>query len=205
MDSGLLDCHLNIEFKDFPVSYRISQGGIALALVLLTFSRAAFSQNAPPVVRITAGSILGLIVLVSLAVSYYVIVRYPYLSLVPSSDGDYFAKHFSMSGTWLYSLLKVLALAVTAVMIVSLLFAGIDDLPKTLVLIYMMIMLGFLAFLSFAYDPVSHPTIATFIRATLGVGVILFPLFIPAVMLGSLRCTQLLENVSDPDAVNQLE
>lgn len=194
---------MTIEFKDFPMSYRFSQGGIALALVLLTFSRAAFSENSPPIVKIVAGSILGLIVLVSLAVSYYVIIRYPYLSLVQTSDKDYFAKHFSMSGTWLFKLIKALAVAVTAIMIVSIITGGVDEMRKVLVLIYMLIMFAFLIFLTFIYDPDSHPTIATFIRATLGIGVLLFPLFLPAVLIGSLRCRWLLDDFGDVTSVSE--
>lgn len=189
---------MSLEFKDLPASYRFSQGGIALAMVLLTFSTTAFSQNAPQIVKTIAGSILGLIVLASLTVSYYVIVRYPYLSLVPTQDDDHFAKHFSLSGSWLYTLLKYLALMTILVLLISLVLNGIDDLKKTLILVYVMIMLGFLTFLTFRYDPIRHPTIATFIRATLGIGVLLFPLFLPAVAIGSMRCSQLLEDVTDP-------
>lgn len=189
-----------MEFKDFPLSYRISQGGIALALVLLMFSRAALNQNAPMNVRIVVGSILGAIVLFSLLVSYYVIVRYPYLSLVQTSD-DHFTKHFSMSGTWLYSLLKVLSTLVVLVLMISIVLQGVNDMKKTLVLIYLMIMFGFLNFMTFKYNPVDHPTISTFVRATLGVGVLLFPFFIPAIFLGSVRCSQLLDAAENENSL----
>lgn len=194
---------MSIEFKDLPPSYRLSQGGIALALALAIFARAAFSQNTPLVVKIVAGSILGLIVLASLTLSCYVVIRYPYLSLVPTSDEDHFAKHFSLSGTWLYKTLKVLALAATAIMIVAIITGGVDNVGKLITLIYLAIMLGFLIFLSFIYDPVSHPTMATFIRATMGIGVLLFPLFIPALAIGSLRCRWLLEDIGDPSGADQ--
>jgi hypothetical protein len=162
-----------------------------------------FSQNALPMVKIVAGAVIGLMVLVSLAVSCYVVIRYPYLSLVPTSDKDHFAKHFSLSGTWLYKVLKLLAVAATAVLIVSIIALGVDDLRKVLTLIYGIIMFGFLIFLTFVYDPVSHPTVATFIRATLGIGILLFPIFLPAVLIGSLRCRWLLDDVGGMTDIHQ--
>ena len=48
-------------------------------------------------------------------------------------------------------------------------------------------------FLTFKYDPVTHPTVATYIRSTIGIGVLLFPIFIPALIVGGIRCRRLLE------------
>ena len=47
-------------------------------------------------------------------------------------------------------------------------------------------------FLLVRYNLIAHPTIATFVRVTIGFGVLLFPVYIPALMIGSMRCERLL-------------
>jgi hypothetical protein len=142
---------------------------------------------------------IELIACISLCVSFYVIVRYPFLSLVEPSGGDHFMEYFGSSRSGVYRILKIAALAVILIVIISLLVDGKNNLQEFLKLVYFVVMFWFLIFMTFHYKPVSYPTIATFIRATLGVGVLLFPIFIPALIVGSIRCKRLLDNASIDD------
>ena len=54
-------------------------------------------------------------------------------------------------------------------------------------------MLGFLLFLTFGYSPERYPAVATYLRATAGVGLVFFPLFIPALIVGTIRANQILD------------
>ena len=121
-------------------------------------------------------------------------ISHPFLSLVESTDGDYFGKYFNPSGTRVYSILKIGAIMVVLVVVCSLLLDGKNDLVKLGKLTDMITMLCFLVFMAFAYKPVSHPIITTYIRATLGLGVLIFPIFIPALAAGSMRCNQMLDH-----------
>jgi hypothetical protein len=63
--------------------------------------------------------------------------------------------------------------------------------------VYLGFMFGFCMFMAFVYDPVQHPTLATLARATLGMGLLLFPIFLPIVMIGSFRMRRLLDDPSN--------
>jgi hypothetical protein len=136
----------------------------------------------------------AVIVCSSLILSNYVVARYPFLSLVEPEDGDYFSKYFSAAGGCLYKLLKFVGILVTVVALGSLFSLGIDSVYRVLVVAYLMVMLGFLIFFNFVYDSIKHPTVTTLIRATLGLGIVLFPFFIPSLVIGSLRCKLLLDS-----------
>ena len=183
---------MSINFKEFPFSYRLSQSGIVFAIALGFIAAKIARQNMPPVVAIIAGSIIGANVGGSLLVSQYVIVRYPFLSLIEPADGDYFAKQIS-AGSRLLPLIKWFGMLMFVFMIVMISIQGIRKPIQVGVIIYSIFMLGFMIFLTFKYDPVTHPTVATYIRSTIGIGVLLFPIFIPALIVGGIRCRRLLE------------
>jgi len=78
-------------------------------------------------------------------------------------------------------------------MMVSITLHGFSDEWAYFVFGYSSILLAFMIFYATTFRPQTHPTIATFIRATLGLGVVLFPLYIPALIIGSARCKVLLD------------
>lgn len=184
-----------MEFRTYPLSYRFSQGGMAVAIAS-AFSPLSEIARLAPTAQFALLTIMWATVCISLCVSFYVIIRYPYLSLVKSSDSDHFMKYFASSGTRVYTFLKILAIAVVLMVIISLLVGDKKDPLKFIRLAYMITILCFLIFMTFVYNPISYPTIATFIRATVGVGVLLFPVFIPALVIGSIRCRRLLDNAA---------
>jgi len=150
----------------------------------------------PENLQVSVGNAIYLIAAISLCVSFYVIVRYPLLSLFEPSGGDQFKKYFASSGGRVYKILKIAALAAVLIVIISMLLDGKNNLQESLKLVYFVAMFGCLIFMTFIYKPASHPAVATFIRATLGVGVLVFPIFIPALIVGSIRYKRLLANAS---------
>lgn len=183
-----------MEFRNYPLSYRFSQRSMALAFALMISQVGIIPlpQNAQVVVGVTIYLIAG----ISLCVSFYVIVRYPLLSLFEPSGGDQFMKYFASSGGRVYKILKIAALAAVLIVIISMLLDGKNNLQESLKLVYFVAMFGCLLFMTFIYKPASHPAVATFIRATLGVGLLVFPIFIPALIVGSIRYKRLLANAS---------
>ncbi len=180
-----------IQFSDFPLSYRLSQGSIFLALFSTYASLKIFTANLPPPARTIVVSLVGMTILFGLIVSSYTIIRYPYLSLV--STDDYYLKVFPSSRSCLYTTLKITAILTVAVLAFSFCVDGltVQELPW---LFYMLLLLGFLIYLTFQYDPIEHPTVSTFIRTTLGIGIIVFPIFLPVLIIASWRCRTMLNH-----------
>jgi hypothetical protein len=85
----------------------------------------------------------------------------------------------------------MVALSVVLMVILSFLLDGKNSLVKFVALTGLVVRLCFSIFMLFACKPVSHPTIATFDKATLGFGVLLFPVFIPAWVVRSMMCKRL--------------
>jgi len=170
----------------------MSQMSMGLAFVM-TFSPFPFGFFGPRI-DFLAMIALWAAVVTSLCVAYYVIIRYPYLSLVETTDGDVFSKYYATESPRIYKILNLAALGVASMVILSLLQNGKDEVLDQLKLAYAVLLLGCLLFTAFLYDPISHPTTSTFLRATVGFGVLVFPLFLPALIIGGFRCRQLLDS-----------
>ena len=187
---------MTIPFRDFPVSYRLAQSGIGFVLLALAIGGFIF-RLVPLPFKIVAWSVFGAIAFCSLVISHYVIIRYPFISLVEPAGGDPFTHHFKSHGSWLYTLLKLatlFALLVTATIIV---IGGIRNIPTAIILAYCVVLVIFMLFFTFWYDPNQHPTIATFIRSTLGLGILLYPLYSVTILIGAWRCRQALTAIRE--------
>ena len=182
-------------FDELPISYRLSQRAMLAAVATLLFSRSLAIPRWPILAKWSLAAVIGGIVVFALVVSSYVVIRYPYLSLVQTRDGDVFSAQFTSKtlakitktvGLLTLFLLLGVLVGVTAV-------EGIANPWQVAALAYVLILFLFVTHLCFGYDADSNPTIATFIRSTLGLGVVLMPLFIPVLVVGSLRCRRLLD------------
>ena len=145
-------------------------------------------------VQALAGLAIWAITIVSLCVACYVVVRHPYLSLIDSTDGDVFSKYFASGSPVIYKSLNFAALAVALMIILSLLQNANNGLLNQLKLVYVVMLMCCLLFTAFIYRPNTHPTFSTFLRATVGVGLLFFPIFLPALIVGAFRCRRLLEH-----------
>jgi hypothetical protein len=107
-----------IEFRNFPLSYRFCQGSMLTVLVLAASTTSAYVGRGPSVVKIGFACLFGLFVIASLIVSVYVVVRYPYLSLLRPIDGDHFDKQIGPNANRLVRILKILALSLSIMLAV---------------------------------------------------------------------------------------
>ena len=187
---------MTILFEEFPQSYRWSQAGIGAALIALAVGR-PFVRIFPQPIQGAALGILAAVVICSLLTSHYVIIRYPFISLVPPDDGDPYAKHFPSHGSWIYIVLKVFALITPAGIAAVIVLVGFKDWISVLVFTYCIILTLFMLFFIFVYDPIKHPTISTFVRSTLGLGIALYPIYALTIFIGSFRCRRALNNAEN--------
>jgi hypothetical protein len=185
-----------IEFKDLPTSYRLSQRGMLAAVVTLMFSRTLAAPQWPIAAQCVLGGLIGCIVAFALFAASYVVIRYPYLSLVSTRDGDIFTQQFTSKT--LARVTKFVSLATLSILLLALIYVawtkGITGALQAFSLAYIAILFCFVLYLCFFYDAEIHPTVATFIHSTLGLGIILVPFFIPVLVVASSRCRGLLED-----------
>lgn len=183
------------EFNDLPLSYRWSQRGMLAAVSTLTFSWSLAAPQWPVFAKWGLAGVVACVVGFALLTSCYVVIRYPYLSLIRTRDADVYSEQFTSRA--LARVTKALSLVVLFVLLVVLVYAtwtkGIVNLLQVLSLAYVTILFFFVVYLHFFYDAELHPTVATFIRSTLGIGIILIPLFLPILLVGSARCRRLLD------------
>lgn len=182
------------DFKDFPWSYRMAQRSMLAAVGMLYFLlKIARIPGGAPLIWGIAALAVG-VILFALVIAAYVVVRYPYLSLVSARDGDVFSSQIrSTFLLWILKSVGLLALIIlVGVLVVVALEKGGEKPLLYLVLAYFVVLVLFVLYLCFWYDPTSSPTIATFMRSTLGIGIVLIPLFLPVLVVGSVRCRRLL-------------
>ena len=187
---------MNIPFREFPKSYRFTQGAIGFTFVAIALGSVAL-RACPKFLRMCILVVLGLIVLTALIASHYVIIRYPFISLVESEDADPFSKHFASSGSWIYKVLKILGLITPAMFVFGIaLTGGLNETPRLIAFVYCLMLTAFMLFFTFFYKPLKHPTVTTFIRSTLGLGIPLYPIFAITIFIGAWRCRNLLDDAA---------
>ena len=148
--------------------------------------------------QIVVWSLIGGIAISAVLTSCYVVIRYPYISLVSTSDEDTFAKQYASPRLLLVAKV-VFTLGLFVFCLLSTNAALNADgfrIDRVAVMLYFFIQFFFTLFLCFWYQPVTHPTIATFIRSTLGIGLVVVPLVLPILLIGSIRCRHLLAAAS---------
>jgi glucan phosphoethanolaminetransferase (alkaline phosphatase superfamily) len=179
-------------FGEFPLSIRLAQRSIlvaiAIPIVLRTMLRARFGW-----LQIAIGAASGICALVGLIATYYAVIRYPYMGLVDASDGDLFSKYVESQKKWVLNLAKGVGIVVAISAIVARLWDGQINALDLAIALYAASILVFLVFLAFFYDRADNPTVATFLRCSMGLGIFLYPLFIPALIIGSMRVNVLLD------------
>ena len=188
---------LQKQFREFPLSIRVAQRSwitaVAIPLLLL---RVIAKMKIPWVVQGIFG-VSGLFALIGYVSTCWVLVRYPYIGMVDSSDGDLYSKYVDQLGAFVKKLLGLCAV----VCLVFALFAPLRDGKLTgleiLWLLYGGSTLLFLLFILFRFNRFDHPAVATLLRCTLGFGIPLFPLFVPALLVGSQRAKRLLDEAQE--------
>lgn len=184
-------------FCEFPLSVRIAQrcwlGSIAIPIISLKI----LSKMRNPWVYQTVFGISGLLALVGFIATFWAIIRYPYIGMVDAADGDLYSSYIEKTSRFLKKLLGLIVAAALAFTLYAPIRDGNINGAELLWLAYGGTTLIFVLFVLLKYDRVDHPAIATLLRCSMGVGVLLFPLFLPAVIIGSSRAKRLLDNAQE--------
>lgn len=174
-----------------------------LSVGVLIFARHLPVQLFGPPLQIAIWALVAGIASLAVLTSCYVVIRYPYISLIATSDQDTFSKQFESK-----RLLLVAKIILPTGIFFFCLGTTIAFLSGTgnfavqaVVLPYSYVLFVFSLFLCLWYDPISHPTIATFIRSTLGIGLVLAPILLPVLLTGSIRCKILLDAQSQSSKI----
>jgi len=197
-----------IEYSKLPKVIRWGNWGILISLAGLVIGGAIFKivnlffpgflgNGIPPwlwpiLILIWTPGALGLLV------SFYSIARYPYLSMA-TDGGD---RIISSSRSPIWTLLGVVFYLIAPLQLLVAL-ANSNSLWEFFGFTYLSLVLFFAGFLMANYRRERHITIATFLELTFRVGVVLFPLYIPAILIGSIRCRQFSNSINreaDPSA-----
>jgi hypothetical protein len=117
--------------------------------------------------------------------------------MVDSSDGDLYSKYVDQLGALVKKLLGLCAVVCLCFALVAPLRDGKLTGLEVLWLLYGGSTLLFLLFILFRFNRFDHPAVATLLRCTLGFGIPLFPLFVPALLVGSQRAKRLLDEAQE--------
>lgn len=183
-------------FGEFPLSIRIAQRSIVVAILIPIILRAFLRQRGQvkiPWMQFAVGAASGVCAAVGCIATYYAVIRYPYMGLVDAADGDLYSKYVGSKRRWVQVAAILACLAIAAAGIMGPMADGRVIGWEWLVIFYSSAVFFFVIFLIFYYDRADHPAIATFLRCSMGLGILLFPLFIPAILIGSMRVNTLLD------------
>lgn len=183
-------------FREFPLSVRIAQRSWITAVTIPLVMLQVIARMKVPWVAQSIFGISGLFVLVGYVSTCWVLVRYPYIGMVDSSDGDLYSKYLGPLGR-VPQILGTCAVVCLCIALIVLSQKGKLTGLEILWLLYGGSTLLFLFFILFRFNRFDHPAVATLLRCTLGFGIPLFPLFVPALLVGSQRAKRLLDEAQE--------
>jgi len=183
-------------FREFPLSVRIAQRSWITAVTIPLVMLQVIARMKVPWVAQSIFGISGLFVLVGYVSTCWVLVRYPYIGMVDSSDGDLYSKYVGPLGR-VPQILGTCAVVCLCIALIVLSQKGKLTGLEVLWLLYSGSTLLFLLFILFRFNRFDHPAVATLLRCTLGFGIPLFPLFVPALLVGSQRAKRLLDEAQE--------
>ena len=176
------------DLERLPLSYRLSQALMLAALATLASMAWGLLSQLPQELKVALAILAGTSVASSLLVSGYVVIRFPLLSLSPAIVGDKFDAQIGTRHRRLVTLLRILVLVFFVMGAILVPWKGLDTVVELLFLCYAVVMIPVLAWLIFAYDSVANPIVATLSRNTFGFGIAAFPLYLPLLFIGAMRC-----------------
>lgn len=183
-------------FREFPLSVRIAQRSWVTAVAIPLVMLQVIARMKVPWVAQSIFGISGLFALVGYVSTCWVLVRYPYIGMVDSSDGDLYSKYVGPIGR-VPKILGTCAVVCLCIALIALSQKGKLTGMEILWLLYGGSTLVFLLFILLRFNRFDHPAVATLLRCTLGFGIPLFPLFVPALIVGSLRARRLLDEAQE--------
>jgi hypothetical protein len=178
------------KFGEFPLSIRLAQRSIVLAILipiaLIRLRRIPWMKFAILAASCACGA-------VGILATYYAVIRYPYMGLVDAADGDLFWKYFESKSKPVRVAAVIACLLIALALIIYPMMDGQITGVDLLVSLYAIAVFCFVVFLMFFYERTDYPTVTTFLRCSMGIGIFLVPFFIPALVIGSIRANTLLD------------
>ena len=187
---------LQKKFREFPLSVRIAQRSWITAVTIPLVMLQVIARMKVPWVAQSIFGISGLFALVGYVSTCWVLVRYPYIGMVDSSDGDLYSKYVGPLGR-VPKILGTCAVVCLCIALIVLSQKGKLTGIEILWILYCGSTLLFLLFILLRFNRLDHPAVATLLRCTLGFGIPLFPLFVPALLVGSQRAKRLLDEAQE--------
>ena len=187
---------LQKKFREFPLSVRIAQRSWITAVTIPLVMLQVIARMKVPWVAQSIFGISGLFALVGYVSTCWVLVRYPYIGMVDSSDGDLYSKYVGPLGR-VPKILGTCAVVCLCIALIALSQKGKLTGIEILWILYCGSTLLFLLFILLRFNRLDHPAVATLLRCTLGFGIPLFPLFVPAVLVGAQRAKRLLDEAQE--------
>jgi hypothetical protein len=184
-------------FREFPLSVRTAQRSWIIALAIPLFSIKVLARIKQPWVVQTILGVAGFFALIGFISTCWVVARYPYIGMVDAADGDLYSKYIEKTSTFLKKLLGVLLVFGLGGSLYAPMRDGNITGPELLWLCYGGCTLVFVLFVLFRYNRFDHPAVATLLRCSMGLGILLFPLFLPAIVIGSQRAKRLLNQAQE--------
>jgi len=184
-------------YREFPLSVRIAQRSWLTALAIPVLSMRILAKIKIPWVLQTIFGVTGLVALVGFVATCWVIVRYPYIGMIDAADGDLYAKYIEKVSLFVKKLVGICVAIILGVALYSPMRDGNINGLELLWLLYGACTMIFLLFVLIKFNRFDHPTVATLLRCTMGLGILLFPLFLPALIVGSQRAKRLLGQAQD--------
>lgn len=127
--------------------------------------------------------------IVGFVLSHYSIARYPYLNLATGGGPK-----IAVTSRWIWVPLGYIFYLLTPLIVLSLI-VNASDIAAVIALTYLAIEFGFIGFLLTSYRQDKHPTIATFLELTFGIGIVFFPIYLPSIVVGTIRCRRFLRSL----------
>jgi hypothetical protein len=168
-----------------------------MALFILIVSTRVLSKLRVPWVIQSVSGVIAIAALLGFVATYWVILRYPYIGLVDAADGDLYAKYFDRISLFVKKLAGLLLATGLGLSLWGVWRDGQLSLWELLWSIYGSCTLIFLIFVLLKFNRFDHPAVATMLRCSMGIGVLLFPLFLPGIIVGSSRAKRLLGQAQD--------
>jgi hypothetical protein len=187
---------LQKKFREFPLSVRVAQRSWITAVTIPLVMLQVIARMKVPWVAQSIFGISGLFALVGYVSTCWVLVRYPYIGMVDSSDGDLYSKYVGPLGR-VPKILGTCAVVCLCIALIVLSQKGKLTGIEILWILYCGSTLLFLLFILLRFNRFDHPAVATLLRCTLGFGIPLFPLFVPALLVGSQRAKRLLDEAQE--------
>ena len=195
-----------LPWKSYPRSVKFAFVGIQVALVSMAVGGIAIQiielfvpvkGNGIPWWGWPLLTLIWIPGIVGILTGYYAIIRYPYLSMAIEWTPTLSDRR------WLWATLGWIFYLLGALILLVAITQGTDDWVGRLLVANLGCMSIFGGFLLANFRADKHFTVATFIHLTKGIAILVLPLYLPALIWGSINCRRFLgelerSDVNDP-------